>query len=330
MSGGLRKLTRNDVQIPLSTARDRRLGFKERGLLTYILSLPEGTHVTIDLLVKASDHDGPTAVASGLKRLREHGYYRVERRRELDGTFSTGSSASAWPVPEWIDDDRAFGGKIVSLVRQQDGSFRVHRPDGRITGDGFAEAGTASPQVTPKPGFPGSGSPNPGEPNPENPSTKDFSPTERSTKNKTSPCPTPPASDEDSHDDAGPARPDVDRLCALLADLVAENGSKRPTITKAWRVEARRMLDLDRRDPVKAENLIRWCQADSFWRANVRSMVKFRAQYDQLRLRALAEHAAQNRAGGNGGPNRVVEMNNASLHLAEQPRGARLGIEGLR
>lgn len=85
------------------------------------------------------------------------------------------------------------------------------------------------------------------------------------------------------------ARPEVDELCSLLADLVEANGSKRPAITKAWRTEARRMLDLDGRDPAKAAGLIRWCQADTFWRANVLSMPTFRAQYDKIRLKAMAE-----------------------------------------
>lgn len=82
-------------------------------------------------------------------------------------------------------------------------------------------------------------------------------------------------------------REDVDHLCDVLADLIEANGSIRPKITKAWRDECRRMLDIDGRDPVKAENLMRWCQADPFWRSNVLSMSKFRDQYDQLRLKGL-------------------------------------------
>lgn len=89
-------------------------------------------------------------------------------------------------------------------------------------------------------------------------------------------------------------RDDVDRLCDLLADLIAANGSKRPTVTKAWRDAARLMLDKDGRDPEKAARLMRWCQQDEFWRSNVLSMPTFRDKYDQLRLRANATH-------GNGG-----------------------------
>ena len=81
-------------------------------------------------------------------------------------------------------------------------------------------------------------------------------------------------------------RGDVTMLCNLLADLIERNGSKRPTVTKAWMDDARRMLDLDGREPEKAARLIRWSQDDDFWRANILSMPKFREKYDQLRLQA--------------------------------------------
>jgi helix-turn-helix protein len=78
---------------------------------------------------------------------------------------------------------------------------------------------------------------------------------------------------------------DAEILCLLLAELIEGNGSKRPPITQQWRDEARRLLDRDHRDPHEAERVMRWCQADPFWRSNVLSMPKFRQRYDQLRLR---------------------------------------------
>lgn len=85
--------------------------------------------------------------------------------------------------------------------------------------------------------------------------------------------------------DAIPDRDDVLELCNLLADLMVDNGNKRPTITKAWMTDARLLLDKDERDLEEAKHLIRWCQGDSFWRSNIMSMSKFRQQYDKLRLR---------------------------------------------
>jgi hypothetical protein len=84
-------------------------------------------------------------------------------------------------------------------------------------------------------------------------------------------------------------REDVKALCELLADRIEANGSLRPTIGKTWTDSARRMLDLDGRETDKAANLIRWSQANPFWRKNILSMPTFREKYDQLRLAALED-----------------------------------------
>lgn len=82
-----------------------------------------------------------------------------------------------------------------------------------------------------------------------------------------------------------PPSEEVVMLCTLLADLMVENGCKRPTITTTWHDAARLMISADRRPVSEAARLIRWCQADSFWRSNVMSMPKFRDRYDTLKLR---------------------------------------------
>ncbi|MFC6867577.1 hypothetical protein [Haloechinothrix salitolerans] len=81
-------------------------------------------------------------------------------------------------------------------------------------------------------------------------------------------------------------RPDVERLCTHLANRIEANGSKRPRITAKWRDAARLLLDRDGRTEEQVRAAIDWCQADEFWRANVMSMPKLRAKYDQLRLQA--------------------------------------------
>ena len=110
---------------------------------------------------------------------------------------------------------------------------------------------------------------------------------------------TSPSTDADAPDDQktpGPDRndrDDVKGLCRLLADLMVENGCKRPPITKDWLDNARLMIDKDGRDPAKAATLIRWAQGNSFWRGNIQSMPTFRTQYDQLRLKALEQWEKQ-------------------------------------
>lgn len=81
-------------------------------------------------------------------------------------------------------------------------------------------------------------------------------------------------------------RADVDSLCDLLAKLVEENGCRRPSVTKQWKDEARRLLDKDGVERDEAERVMRWALVDSFWRTNVLSMPTFRKQFDRLRLAA--------------------------------------------
>ncbi|MCB9377109.1 MAG: helix-turn-helix domain-containing protein [Microthrixaceae bacterium] len=98
-------------------------------------------------------------------------------------------------------------------------------------------------------------------------------------------------------DDDSSSREDVERLCIRLADAIAANGSKRPTITKAWRDAARRLIDLDGRTETQIAAAIDWCQDDEFWRTNVLSMPTLRKQYDRLRLAAQRAQNTPRRRG---------------------------------
>lgn len=91
---------------------------------------------------------------------------------------------------------------------------------------------------------------------------------------------------ERESDDESSADPNVIRLCDYLADRIAANGSKRPTVTKRWHDSARLLLTRDGRTLEQARWLIDWCQTDDFWRGNVLSMPKFREKFDQMRLQA--------------------------------------------
>lgn len=84
-------------------------------------------------------------------------------------------------------------------------------------------------------------------------------------------------------------------LAGLLADLIEQNGSRRPTVTKSWVTEIDRMIRLDERSPDLVEKCIRWAQADSFWRANIMSPAKLRKHYDRLRLDSIAAKQSNGR-----------------------------------
>ena len=82
------------------------------------------------------------------------------------------------------------------------------------------------------------------------------------------------------------------KLSHLLRDLTIRNGAIGPTAARvqAWSRDADLLLRVDKRDPDEAEAVLRWCQADSFWKANILSMGKFRKQYDQLKLKMRGEN----------------------------------------
>jgi predicted transcriptional regulator len=94
---------------------------------------------------------------------------------------------------------------------------------------------------------------------------------------------------EDLSPVAAPPRPEVERLCAHLADRIEINKCKRPNITQRWRDAARLMLDADGRTEEQVMKCIDWCQNDEFWRVNILSMPKLREKFDQLRLAAARE-----------------------------------------
>lgn len=102
------------------------------------------------------------------------------------------------------------------------------------------------------------------------------------------PVPVPSRSQEA---DASPSEPaEVAWLCQLLADLIDANGSGAKTrpASKAWHDPCRLMLTADKRPWQEVEQVIRWCQADGFWRSNVMSMAKLREKYPQLLLKMNA------------------------------------------
>jgi hypothetical protein len=108
-------------------------------------------------------------------------------------------------------------------------------------------------------------------------------------------------------------RDDVEKLVTTLADLMQQNGARAPTITTGWRRSARLLLDADGVTLDDALDVLVWSQRDGFWRANILSMPKFRAKFDQLRLSSQRGAGAESDADPwgnvpdwtNGDPNAV-------------------------
>ena len=70
------------------TLRDSRLSFKARGLLAYLLSLPDDAVVNRDRLGQAGP-DGTASVRSALQELVAGGYLRHEKRQDERGQWRT-------------------------------------------------------------------------------------------------------------------------------------------------------------------------------------------------------------------------------------------------
>lgn len=81
-------------------------------------------------------------------------------------------------------------------------------------------------------------------------------------------------------------RDDVNTLCEAMAVSVERRTGRKPTITKAWKTQARLMLDRDRISLRDALAALAWAEQDDFWMANILSIPKLRKQYATLSLQA--------------------------------------------
>lgn len=95
--------------------------------------------------------------------------------------------------------------------------------------------------------------------------------------------------DQEQVDARAPDREHV-RLSQLLADLIRQRDpkAKAAPLSKGWLDAIRLLIDRDGRSPAEVERVIRWCQADAFWQANILSAPKLRAKFDQLAAKAGA------------------------------------------
>ena len=78
------------------------------------------------------------------------------------------------------------------------------------------------------------------------------------------------------------------RLADQLRTRIVENNPRAKISdhqVEKWAREADLMLRRDQRTAEEIQTLINWCQADSFWRANILSMGALRKHFDQLTVK---------------------------------------------
>jgi predicted ATPase/transcriptional regulator with XRE-family HTH domain len=134
MNGGLRKRAHSYLNVPSTTVNDGRLSFKARGILAYLLDKPAGWDVR-SVAIAADSPDGKAAVQAGLRELARAGYYRIERRRLLDGRLVTGTAVSEEPVASWAAEYAEYQGPVP--VVQQPGRSPYVAAHRRGTGLGW-------------------------------------------------------------------------------------------------------------------------------------------------------------------------------------------------
>lgn len=78
---------KNVKAIATDPLRDTKLSWKARGILAYLLTLPDNWKGQIYHLKEMSELDGETAIRSALKELVENGYAKIRTKVKENGRF---------------------------------------------------------------------------------------------------------------------------------------------------------------------------------------------------------------------------------------------------
>lgn len=134
---GLRKRQqRGFAAVPNETVFDAGLSARALGVLTKLVALPVDWDLRRDWLVRQFP-EGRDAITTAVRELRRLGFYRVERRRRDDGTFTTGISVSDVALPEWVGQHAAACTAQGTARPKFDVCLRV-LPDGRLEDEPIA------------------------------------------------------------------------------------------------------------------------------------------------------------------------------------------------
>jgi hypothetical protein len=116
------------------------------------------------------------------------------------------------------------------------------------------------------------------------------------------------------------------RLCELLADSIERRGSKRPTITDAWRTDMERLTRIDGRPVTDIERVIGWLDGGrddiaTFWAPNIRSPHKLRAKWDVMAEQYTRSRRQAAKGSNFGDPS--ADAGARALRLADELRQQR-------
>lgn len=127
---------------------------------------------------------------------------------------------------------------------------------------------------------------------------------------------------QNAHDLNAVERPEVVRLCDLLADAIVVQGvGRRPNPhTKGWHESCRRLLDLDGATERQVEYAIGWVTKHPFWASVIRSMPKLREKWGSVALQIRQEREGVRRGRGGGARDTAGEDMRRMMRVAEELR----------
>ena len=118
-------------------ARDRRLSYKARGLLAFILSHDNDWEVHVETLINESDEDGRASVQTGLQELTKLGYATLEIERDTHGQVR-GKQYCIYDTPGHVPKHRQTENQVLGSSAPTDrksGSRFVGEVVGVVTRD---------------------------------------------------------------------------------------------------------------------------------------------------------------------------------------------------
>lgn len=88
-----KKINKTWEEVSSIILNDKRLSFKEKGILFHLFDFPDKAKVEVNFLLSCAI-GGQNSLTSGLRKLKEKGYLKVKKQRNINGTIKE----SEWTI----------------------------------------------------------------------------------------------------------------------------------------------------------------------------------------------------------------------------------------
>lgn len=263
---------KNYTTINNTGLRDERLTWKAKGILAYILSLPDDWVFYMEEVATHSK-DKLDSLKSGIKELKEHGYVKRYPVKNEKGKFARWEMI-IYEVPQ---------GEYPLVENPQMEKPLVDKP------------------LVENPLLLSTKELSTNKPNTNKQNNSDVSMTSRDDTDI----------EEDKELDVDikkkekPSRHkfetcDTNGAKYLFEKIKGNNPKQKEPNFDSWANEFRLMRERDNREPQEIKDVIDWCQADPFWQGNILSPKKLREKFDQLTIQMNSKKGAKNNAESGG------------------------------